>query len=353
MKIEWLSSALEKQSTLQPIPFQQSQPYGDALRAMGREVRSCVLFESGHAVGQAQVLLRHSAFGQLIYLPRGPVLYQPLSPPRHAAALALIRRSAGRGKNRMMVCNAETAQGDRGHSRAGHIPIFTPQTIALLDLAPNPAQLRANLQGKWRNGLNRAESGTAWLHHAPMPPDPNHWLLQREAAQRKRLNYRSQPLAMTVRLAQACPDSTRIFTLMQGLRPIAAMLFALNKPNATYLIGWSGPEGRRSAAHQKILWQAMLWLKSEGYLQIDLGLIETEVTAGLARFKLGTGAKPCVLGHSWLDMPLATPLIQVLRKRTCGHCHSLWPFSANRYSRAANNPRTPHGSAQHRHHRPR
>ncbi|WYK06320.1 hypothetical protein DWF04_021940 [Cereibacter sphaeroides f. sp. denitrificans] len=40
-----------------------------------------------------------------------------------------------------------------------------------------------------------------------------------------------------------------------------------------------------------------------GIEALELGLIDTERTEGIARFKLGTGAAACPLGATWLRAP--------------------------------------------------
>ncbi|MFY0680446.1 MAG: peptidoglycan bridge formation glycyltransferase FemA/FemB family protein [Thalassovita sp.] len=357
MEIDWTSIPDSR-----PIPaglshpietFQQSLPYARAVAALGSDVQRCVIHAVGTPIAHAQIIRRSTAWGQLIYLPNGPLFASPQSPQCRARVLDLIRRSLPGAQPRIMITNAPDQTADQDHRAAGHVPLYTPQHLALLDLSPSIADMRAGLHGKWRNALRQAESHALTIRHSPLPVDPLHWLLRKELAQRRVRRYRSHPIALSLALAQQGATTTRMFIAHQGARPVAAMLFALHRPGATYLIGWTGSEGRKLAAHRMVLWRAMQWLKANGHLQIDLGPIETERTAGLTRFKLGTGANPVSLGHSWLDMAPLTPLMRILRKRTAGHRHSLWPFSSNRYSGAANNPRTPHGSAQHRHHRPR
>jgi lipid II:glycine glycyltransferase (peptidoglycan interpeptide bridge formation enzyme) len=81
------------------------------------------------------------------------------------------------------------------------------------------------------------------------------------------------------------------------------MLFLLHSPWASYHIGWSGAEGRRTNAHALLLWQAMLRLREEGFTTLDLGDVNTEDAPGLARFKIGTGALVAPLGATVLVPP--------------------------------------------------
>ena len=50
-------------------------------------------------------------------------------------------------------------------------------------------------------------------------------------------------------------------------------------------------------------WQAAQALRAEGVRWLDLGSVDNEAAPGLARFKLGTGARLCRLGATCLVLP--------------------------------------------------
>ena len=148
---------------------------------------------------------------------------------------------------------------------------------------------------KWRNRLNHARRSPLRVTHAPFPRQADHWLLSCEAEQRSARGYRTLPPAF----AMAWPK-TRLFTAYADGEPVAAMLFLLHAPGATYHIGWSGMEGRRTSAHNLLLTEAAEWLHRRGYTRIDLGPLEPSRAPGLSHFKLGSGARPECTGHSWI-----------------------------------------------------
>ena len=78
------------------------------------------------------------------------------------------------------------------------------------------------------------------------------------------------------------------------------MLFLLHGVAATYEIGWSGERGREMHAHNLLLWQAIGELQARGVRRLDLGGVNTGRSAGLARFKLGTGGEVLTLAGSYL-----------------------------------------------------
>ena len=68
---------------------------------------------------------------------------------------------------------------------------------------------------------------------------------------------------------------------------VAGVLVARHGLAATYLIGWSGPEGREVNAANLLLWNAMLGEKWRGARWFDLGGIDRKHNPGVAAFKAG------------------------------------------------------------------
>ena len=85
-----------------------------------------------------------------------------------------------------------------------------------------------------------------------------------------------------------------------GRDAAAAMMFLVHGASATYHIGWSGDEGRRLGAHNLVLWNALAALRERGVRRLDLGGVNTQRSAGIARFKIGTGGSVVTLAGSFL-----------------------------------------------------
>ncbi|MFT7594516.1 MAG: hypothetical protein ACI8R4_001837 [Paracoccaceae bacterium] len=192
-------------------------------------------------------------------------------------------------------------------ARIGAVPLVSPATVAEIDLRPPIALRRAALHQKWRNRLTRAEAAlqanTLRITRQNMPIDPAHWLLQADANQQHARGYRAWPPALTLAYARENPGQAKLFTAFQARAPIAAMLFLRHGGAASYHIGHTTPAGRALSAHTLLLWHAAGWLAAKGHDRLDLGLINTEDAAGLARFKLGAGAQARALGGTWLWWP--------------------------------------------------
>ncbi len=274
---------------------------------------------------QTSILRRLPILGDLVYLPRG---------------------DWRTGPTRTTLVNAPDAAQDHAWHNAGAVPLVSPQWLAVLELAEEP-QMLAAMHGKWRNRLRAAMRGPLTLHSSPFCPNKHDWLLQHEARQREKRRYTALPHAVLQHLPT---DQTLLIQACLNGTPVAAMLFILHAPGASYHIGWSGRDGRAHHAHNLILWHAARNLRRRGVTMLELGTLDSKHTPGLTRFKLGSGAKPVKLGFTWLFLPGLSPLIRTIR-RWGGIPSGLFRKGSIGGPRTSQD--TPHGSAQHRHYRPR
>lgn len=278
------------------LPLQQHPFFVAALSRLGREARLLVLRDGSRTLGHV-VMLRRPGLGRAALAARGPVWTDAAGPEDRVAGLRALNRLG------LRMVEAEGAGAAPALRAAGFRQVTTPAHLAVLDLAGTPAGRRARASDKWRNRMRQAEAAGLHLHHEPFGGDPGHWLLRAEAAQRRARRYRALPTALAAAFAQANPGMARLFLAEAGGAPVAAMLFLRHGPVATYHIGWTGPEGRRVSAHGALLMLAADWLAERGHVSIELGCVDTEAGAGLARFKLGAGARLRALGGGWLRLP--------------------------------------------------
>ena len=287
-----------------PLPLQQSPQYARALRMMGASVQGMTL---GRNTGWCQIQTRKlRALGEVRMISRGPVWAED-APSLTADWLRdWLRAEPGRP----LVLNAgPIAPG--GLQKAGFWPVMTGASVAMLPLAERGA-MRAGLSQKWRNRLNRAEAGKLTVQATVFNGDPAHWLLAAEEDQRRRRRYGGLPRAFTVAYARANPGDARLFCALLDGRPVAAMLFLRHGQMATYHLGHAKPDARALNAHNLLMWHAMCWLAERGHRSLDLGTINTQDAAGLARFKLGTGARALPLGGTWLHLSALAPIARRL-----------------------------------------
>lgn len=200
-----------------------------------------------------------------------------------------------------VILSPEQPTPDLG--RLGALPLMTPASVGILDILPDREARRAGLEQKWRNRLHHAESQPLRITRQNMPITQDHWLLQADAAQQKSRRYRSWPQPLTLAYTEANRGCAKLFEAHDGRDVVAGILILTHGDSATYHVAHSTDHGKRLSAHNLLMWSAMDWLAAKGIQDLDLGVINTEDAAGLARFKLGTGARLEKLGGTWIYWP--------------------------------------------------
>jgi len=277
--------------------LQQHPLYGRALAAHAGQIVAFHASDKGRLQASAQILQRRFGPLRLCYLPRGPVW----APEIDDRSRALILNALLRALPPAIWIAAPESTGDSDYYRsAGFRAVMTPQHMAEMDLTRPQSQRLSQQHGKWRNRLRRAQGGGLDIVSRQFDPLCDLPLLRREAAQRRARGYAALPQEFALSWARCAPDATRLFLARHDGQTLAFMLFLLHPPFATYHIGWTGPVGRALSAHNLLLWEAANWLAAQGHRRLDLGLVDTSGVPGLARFKLGSGAKPRPLGPAML-----------------------------------------------------
>lgn len=293
-----------------PIPLQQHPVYGLAIQAFGATA-SQVSFYTDEGVSVGSALLIHRKFFGVIRLTtifRGPLWHAHNIPKTTKLACYLaLKNSYTPWRWNFLISMPEDSEAPltlNAFNKAGMKRVMTGFSTAWLDLRPNAETLRSNLKGKWRNQLVKAEKSGISISMGGRKPHQYNWLLAKEESQRSTRRYQATPLGLVPAfIAASTPKSgcgVLSVTAIKGRKKIAGALFLLHGNSATYHIGWAGDEARNINAQNQVLWEGMLALKEKGICFLDLGGLNTQDLAGIARFKLGTGAEPHTLAGAFL-----------------------------------------------------
>ncbi len=282
--------------------YQQDWAYGSALKSASPNVdllRASVTRADGSLVALAQVTARAFAMiGRFALCTHGPVWVGVVTSEEKRAAYRAIKLSLPQRWPRLLVFTPDEASGDvaglKGLSR-----VMTGDATVLIDLTQEETALRANLESSWRNKLSKAERSDLVAQKAGLKPAQYRWLLDAETKQRQKRGYRAMPLEMTESWQDAKAEGAKgdraaglvVYRADLGRDPAAGMLFLIHGRRATYHVGWTSEAGRDNAAHNLILWTAIKELKARGIAVLDLGGVNTQSGAGIARFKLETGGQ--------------------------------------------------------------
>lgn len=266
----------------QEYGLRQDWDFGLAMGQMGAGCARAVVSHRGTPVALAQVLIRH----RLRVIGQGPVWLVPLEPWQKRQVIRQLAHYCGAS----IVTPREPLAG------WGMIPIITAQTSALWHIGQSPKILRAGMHGKWRNRLLRAEGV---VHPTQLGVQKLSPLIAMEAAQRSARGYRNLPGALA---AHWQGGRMAIGWHTNGALQ-AGMVFLIHGQTASYFLGWASDAARKVFAHGPMLWQAALALRERGVQTLDLGEVNTDIGASLARFKLGTGAGLQTPGATCLVLP--------------------------------------------------
>lgn len=251
----------------------------------------------GAEAGLAQILeagLLRNAIHALI-LDRGPLWFNDYGNKEHHEAFftTLAAQFPARpGRRRRIIpeipeteeCAYMQRLGFRRLPRPGYRTIW-------LDLTPDEAALRANLDKKWRSALAKAERGPLRIEWDDTGKTLAALLTNYQSDKAKK-GYDGPSVRLVRQLAKAFIPKGR-FLMGRAIldnRAVAAILVLCHGSAATYQIGWSGEEGREHAAHNLLLWGAACRLKETGIRDFDLGGVSDEAQ-GVTKFKQGMGGQ--------------------------------------------------------------
>ena len=266
------------------LPLQQHPNFAAALRLMGTDVHAMEL----DGAAPVQTIVR---FG-LRFASRGPVWHNSSTELGSSA----LRRSG------LHLINSDSRDHEIIKS-AGFRQVMTPAHVAELSLAGTPEDRLARLKGKWRNSLRRALRAPQEIKREIFDAKRHSWLLAADLRQQMTKKFLSLPHSFVQAYAAANPSELEVVVAYADGEPIAAMVFLVHGSVATYHLGWTSVTGRKLSAHHAILFQAGDYLANQCVERLDLGTVDTVNAAGLARFKIGTGATIRPLGGTWLRMP--------------------------------------------------
>jgi hypothetical protein len=267
------------------LPLQQHPNFAEALRLLGQKTTFVDLVDGA-------CVLSLTRFG-MKFASRGPIWDAQTSQSARSSAL----RHSG-----LRLVNADAPEPDV-FKAAGFRLTTTPASVAELDLCGPATERLTRANGKWRNIWRRAQTGPLIIQPGAFDARHHQWVLDADLAQQRSKGYRALPHVLILAYAQCRPKDVILYTALHQSKPVAAMLFLLHHPVATYHVGWCNDHGRHHGAHHRMLMEAADTFSQLNFQRMDLGSVDTENAAGLARFKIGTGAVVRPLGGTWLRVP--------------------------------------------------
>ena len=274
--------------------LQQDWAYGTSLKALGVECHRAEVILNGETVALAQFICRRYGFLVGIALcTRGPLWLKPVSADDQARIYRELKRSLPMSRPRFALFSPDVID-PRDPSLKKLTRVMTGYSTVLIDLTQTSEQLRAAMEGRWRNRLVAAERSGLNIIQTGANPAQYGWLLEEEQTQRKSKSFYGLPLEFVERYINARAQTTKTTLILHAelnQERVAAMLFLIHGSAATYHVGWSNEVGRDTNAHNLLLWRAFEALRERGVRTLDMGGINTRQLAGISRFKIGAGGR--------------------------------------------------------------
>jgi len=269
-------------------PYYKQKPRWGVIEIQGKQAGLLQVFEAG-------------ILGNLIHaviLDRGPLWLPGFGGMMHTKAVfdTLNKTFPQRfGRRRRFLPEIEdgpTARKLIEQTGLKAIQGQTGYTTLWLDLTKDEESLRAGLEQKWRNRLNKAEREGAvleWDETGVILP----WVKGIYAADKAARGYAGIPPALLHSYGKilAIQNNLLIGRAVYNGTPEAFVVLVSHGRSATYLAGWSSDVGREKGAHNMLLWYGALALKAKGMKELDLGGINEESAQGIKDFKQGLGGQ--------------------------------------------------------------
>ena len=276
--------------------MQQAWGYGEALTSMGVTMRRAMVWDGERLVAIAQFMVKRVAgYISLASCTRGPIFHPEVTAAQRADIYKRLRKTIPASRLKVLLFSPDRTLElvDRAEFQ-GMSRVMTGYATVLLDLKMPLATLNANLEGKWRNRLNKALSNDKIRFHVQPSLKRCEWLVGKELAQREAKKFHGLPTEFVSAYIAAAVDHRKAFVVAYvelGKNTIGGMLFLIHGRVASYHMGWADEEGRQLNAHNALLWKSMAFLQEQGIEVLDLGGVNTHDLPGISRFKLGTGGR--------------------------------------------------------------
>jgi lipid II:glycine glycyltransferase (peptidoglycan interpeptide bridge formation enzyme) len=301
-RVEW--GAEKWSAALAPSPdlsLLQTWEYGEAKAQTGPwSAERAVLLSDGRELAAAQVLVRKAPLGRggLAWLSRGPVVLGETDDGSRLEMLQALREHWVAERGLYMRAAPTASFGDIPNAsmvRAGLRETQTPGWVSTrLDLRPSLPDLRSGFKQKWRNALNKAERLGVEVGGGT-DAQPFERFVAAYDGEEPALGYRRTVTGHLLRALQdLLPPERKLITLeaILGDRPVSWMVLARYGTTGEYLASVNTADGRSSNAGQRLMWEAVCTLKSEGVLSLDLGGGDpADRSSGISQFKAGVGGE--------------------------------------------------------------
>jgi lipid II:glycine glycyltransferase (peptidoglycan interpeptide bridge formation enzyme) len=291
-------------SGFRDLSLLQTWEYVEAKAASGQwKIERAVFMDGDTVVGAVQVLVRQVKWlnGGLAWVSRGPLWRKNGATASTLAEMLKCLNQYWVGKRRMYLrilptlLETETAPGFFDGIGYRLTEGSITWSSSRVDLSQPLEVLRARLQQKWRNCLNKAERLGVTVESGTDGDIFNEVLNEYRTTLREKSFATGVTPDLLHRLQSLAPDERKLWALAgrrDGQR-LGGLLIARYGGVCEYLVGAVNDPGKAVNAGQLLLWSAIEQMKERGYCWFDLGGMDPVRTRkGVLHFKKGVNGGP-------------------------------------------------------------
>ncbi len=162
----------------------------------------------------------------------------------------------------------------------------------IVDLRQSPEAIRARLDQKWRNQLNRAERNALTVSE-PVESDAFASFARLYEQMVERKGIAAANVRQFERMQETLPKQQKMKILIcsENGAPVAGLVASAIGQTGIYLLGATNQQGMKSKGAYLLQWRMMMWLKQVGAEFYDLGGINPDANPGVYHFKQGMGGE--------------------------------------------------------------
>jgi hypothetical protein len=269
-----------------PFPqFTQAWCYGEGKRAQGWSVERLVFHDEQGPVAICQVLVRSFLGLPLVSrINRGPMFLQDAASLEQQRAVFGALRRRWRFARHGLLLMAPALPFDDSSALLLRACGFTQRRAggwgsSWIDLDPPLDRIRASFSSKWRNPLNGAIRAGIEVR-LRRDPEAFEWMLARHADNMAAKGFEGPSPRFVRAMIAASPDIFWVLQALQGNEPVSGLMGANLGVRAENFLGWTNDAGRRTGAHNLLLWNAVSEMKAAGCHALDLGGFTTSEKYG-------------------------------------------------------------------------
>jgi len=287
-------------------PLEQSWAYGEAMTChYGQTTDRIVIRDGDEAVAILQVFhKRLMGFASIVRILRGPLF---LGNPTETLRFETYRAIHAVYSFRLWeipLWLPETRDEPESHvlmRRIGTRRMVTGLSSAWFDLSAHNETMHGQMTGSWRNALRAAEKSNISVTPENDPQALPDLMCDYDAFRRgKRFVGPPGPFITAMNSVGGPVRNVIALSAKAEGKRIAGIVLIRHGVSATYYVSWTGDEGRRRRAHNLLLWHGIRELRDTGTKWLDLGGLNTDKAAGIARFKLGLRPEIFTLAGTYL-----------------------------------------------------